>query len=924
VTEVSILKIDPNPLAATYVDPVVWANTVAPFAVAIKPGTAGPSGTSAPIFHMLDTFLGRSQYASRLGHEMHYLRPWFAMHQRDFLDAVAHVQIRDYIEQSGDPVLKGLFQAVFDAYAGERGYLGVHRRKTYGYLEIAFKVGRQVTIGGFGGAFKDRPWNEVHAELENSREERYAGLPVQPYLASLGQRSPTTAGGPVKQVGLGIAGSGITYRPGDRVGILPENTDELVAKTLQALHADGTERVPITRQWRNAMQYRAGLEDAADLRLETFLRYAKLRPLLRSVLKALEAITASAGLRRILEARQEDQAEVWDALQLLAREGYDTSRLWSSRIWQDEAIARIVPPEAFRLYSISSAPAQQLPDQLDLTIRGVEFETRVLEGGPIRRHGTASTYLARGAQPASEASLPVLPVRPLRFRLPADPRSPIAMFAGGTGISPFRGFLLERAGQPNAGETNLFFGTRDRTEFHYHDLLERLLRDAKLRLAVAFSGQNVGVHFDPNIDGGRLVYDPAAARRIDALLEEEQHARVLYRLINGDAKSRTGGYLYICGQAAFAQSVLSAIVSAVARFSPGNTAQRQALGQLALRKLVADGRLMLDVFTTLGPAMAPGVLGSGAFNASEVALHNDEEHGYWMVVNGAVYDMNEFLHLHPGGARIILENAGLDATREYQAVQHHQHSEVDAVLSMYKLGQVRRLDFRGVWGIALRPSGMAYLSLHDLFRGWVRYLYLLVEMQNALRNDFGYLERATIRDEDPNRFSPFKAMLVANTHRRFLLSYFDGALGTELSELWANTVSLCAPNGDVGWMERELDSIRAGDHARLLPDFNRRLAVLYQVLRSADEERAVCLAEEARRLSARLRALDLRFLQDMKMAVREGVAVFEELEAQTVRNGGVRLITCLQRVPLVTAGFLAAFADEARASQAILREPTVQ
>jgi sulfite reductase alpha subunit-like flavoprotein len=38
-------------------------------------------------------------------------------------------------------------------------------------------------------------------------------------------------------------------------------------------------------------------------------------------------VTASDALDVILEARQEDQWELWDVLELLAGEGYDTRRL---------------------------------------------------------------------------------------------------------------------------------------------------------------------------------------------------------------------------------------------------------------------------------------------------------------------------------------------------------------------------------------------------------------------------------------------------------------------------------------------------------------------------------------------------------------------------------------------------------------------
>ncbi len=63
----SLKLIDPRPASATFVDPVVWAKTVAPFAVPLTPGVLGPSGTASPIINLLDAFFGRDQHTSQLG-----------------------------------------------------------------------------------------------------------------------------------------------------------------------------------------------------------------------------------------------------------------------------------------------------------------------------------------------------------------------------------------------------------------------------------------------------------------------------------------------------------------------------------------------------------------------------------------------------------------------------------------------------------------------------------------------------------------------------------------------------------------------------------------------------------------------------------------------------------------------------------------
>src|SRR4029453_7636375 len=94
-------------------------------------------------------------------------------------------------------------------------------------------------------------------------------------------------------------------------------------------------------------------------------------------------------------------------------------------------------------------------------------------------------------------------------------------------------------------------------------------------------------------------------------------------------------FVYVCGGARFAVSVLRALTA----IAPGD-------GREFLRQLVADGRLGEDVFTTyLGHAQE-----GPRFEVSELAQHNTSDAGYWMAVGGAVFDVSEFLHLHTGGA----------------------------------------------------------------------------------------------------------------------------------------------------------------------------------------------------------------------------------------------------------------------------------
>jgi len=172
ITRTSLFKINPRPTSKTYVDPIVWAKTVAPFAVPLKEDVQGPSGTSSPFFHLMDVFLQRVKYEPILGQESLRIREWYPVNLRNFLEAVEQVSVPEYVKNANDSTLLEAYNDMFNSYAGNHGFLGVHKRKVYGYLQMAFKVGRSVTIDGFQGLFEDQTWQEVDNQLEETRCER--------------------------------------------------------------------------------------------------------------------------------------------------------------------------------------------------------------------------------------------------------------------------------------------------------------------------------------------------------------------------------------------------------------------------------------------------------------------------------------------------------------------------------------------------------------------------------------------------------------------------------------------------------------------------------------------------------------------------------------------------------------------------------
>ncbi|MFI9204000.1 cytochrome b5 domain-containing protein [Streptomyces sp. NPDC053048] len=183
ITRAGLPKIDPRVRGRFHVDPVVWAKTVAPLAVPLVKHGIGPSGTASPMFHLMDSVIGRSSYRAFIGEEAQRLRENYPAHWRTFVGAARAAEISEYAQGSAHPPLRAAFEELKSVYAGENGLLGRHRLKVAGYLNTSFRVGRDVTISGFPRA------SRVGNELDASRAEREAGGdpgPVGPEPAGAG------------------------------------------------------------------------------------------------------------------------------------------------------------------------------------------------------------------------------------------------------------------------------------------------------------------------------------------------------------------------------------------------------------------------------------------------------------------------------------------------------------------------------------------------------------------------------------------------------------------------------------------------------------------------------------------------------------------------------------------------------------------
>jgi sulfite reductase (NADPH) flavoprotein alpha-component len=263
---------------------------------------------------------------------------------------------------------------------------------------------------------------------------------------------------------LSLAGSGMTYEPGDALAVVPVNAPDVVQAVLDACKLTGNETVEVKS---------VGDKKLAEALREDF----DITALSRNVLTKLAEATGSGKLNELLAEDAKDRLksfvtgrEIVDALHEFAPAGLSAEAL--------TGIFRKLPP---RLYSIASSPLAH-PDEVHLTVAAVRYQTHGRQ-----RKGVCSTYLADLVKPGDIAPVFVQPNK--NFRLPADGSTPVIMVGPGTGIAPFRAFVEHRAALGATGRNWLFMGDQ-----HYlYDFLYQLewqehLKNGSLhRLDVAFS-----------------------------------------------------------------------------------------------------------------------------------------------------------------------------------------------------------------------------------------------------------------------------------------------------------------------------------------------------------------------------------------------------------------------------------------------------
>ena len=344
---------------------------------------------------------------------------------------------------------------------------------------------------------------------------------------------------------------GMTYTPGDALGIIPTYREDAVDAVLKALGFDGSEKViePVKGTPGNEITVKEALTSKlgiGKLARGAVNQYAK-----------LAGENTPAGLQALLGTENKAAAEeyVW------GREFIDLVTDFPGIIKDPQDLFNILQRLMPRMYSIASSQTAH-PGQVHLTVRVVLYDAH-----GRKRQGVTSGML--GDRAPVGGTLPVFLDKNDHFRLPEDTNTPIIMIGPGTGIAPFRAFLEHREALGHKGDNWLVFGDqRAACDYLYQEQFEGMHKGGLLtKLQTAFSrDQATKIYVQDRLR--------EASDELFAWLER-------------------GAHFYVCGDASrMAKDVELVLLESIAKGLNGSPEQAAEY----LKKMKADQRYQRDVY----------------------------------------------------------------------------------------------------------------------------------------------------------------------------------------------------------------------------------------------------------------------------------------------------------------------------------------
>lgn len=240
----------------------------------------------------------------------------------------------------------------------------------------------------------------------------------------------------------------IAYEPGDALGIVPSNKQNMISKIIGITGIDPEKEIQTEK-------IKANVRDLLSQHLNICY-------LLKSTVKKYAVLT---------------NQQIPDTRMSL----YDLLRIYPVKdAAQFEEVIKLLTSQSPRLYSISSSPNAHGENKIHITVSKNQFTVEDEE-----RYGLCSEFLT-DLDEGHEIDFFIQ--RAKHFKLPEDNKD-VIMIGPGTGVAPFRSFLAERDATGASGKNWLFFGEQHFvTDFLYQAEVQNYLESGVLsNLDLAFS-----------------------------------------------------------------------------------------------------------------------------------------------------------------------------------------------------------------------------------------------------------------------------------------------------------------------------------------------------------------------------------------------------------------------------------------------------
>ncbi|XP_053099126.1 cytochrome b5 [Hemicordylus capensis] len=106
----------------------------------------------------------------------------------------------------------------------------------------------------------------------------------------------------------------------------------------------------------------------------------------------------------------------------------------------------------------------------------------------------------------------------------------------------------------------------------------------------------------------------------------------------------------------------------------------------------------------------------GRYYTLEEIQKQNHSQSTWIILHHRVYDLTKFLEEHPGGEEVLREQAGGDATENFEDVGHS--TDARALSETFIIGELHPDD----WGKIEKPSDPYITTLESSSSSWTNWV----------------------------------------------------------------------------------------------------------------------------------------------------------------------------------------------------------